>query len=59
MSLRMAAPMMSIGGHSCCLNFVAPMGPADGPVKSAILGGNFRNGPAFVQSCIEDFVIEE
>ena len=22
-------PMMSIGGHSCCLNFVAPMGPAD------------------------------
>jgi uncharacterized protein len=21
--------MASIGGHSCCLNFVAPMGPAD------------------------------
>ena len=23
------APTASIGGHSCCLNFVAPMGPAD------------------------------
>jgi uncharacterized protein len=23
------APAASIGGHSCCLNFVAPMGPAD------------------------------
>ena len=23
------APNASIGGHSCCLNFVAPMGPAD------------------------------
>ena len=23
------APTTSIGGHSCCLNFVAPMGPAD------------------------------
>jgi uncharacterized protein len=22
-------PSVSIGGHSCCLNFVAPMGPAD------------------------------